>query len=353
MAVEAFIFSVYNSVTGAPITGAAGSMSFTTYKDDLGTNLSAPAITEVGGGLYKFVPTFTLGRIICFILNTGNNPTYLAGSIRPEDFSAWSFAPSPAAFVFAVYDAVTGAPKAGVVNSFTTYVDQNDVSLTQPTITEIGGGLYKFIPSFALANEISFIMSTASNNPIFLSGYMRVEDFSQTGFTAQSLVVTPGQIIVQFAAGYTLDALSAFVSNPANWSISGSPAVTITGVVLSANTIILATSIQSNGASYTLNLPVGITANGGTFSLLGPFAIGFLGTTGDPALNQARSIDERTMDLFFAFPPSVSRALDLTQYSITPALGISSIQQMGPNWYRFTTSNQTIGQTYTVTWPLH
>lgn len=84
------IFFVYNLSTGVPLTGQAGSMSFDVYKDTSGTNLSQPAITEIGtSGVYKFTPVFadpTKG--IVYILNTGagGNPARIARFMRPEDY---------------------------------------------------------------------------------------------------------------------------------------------------------------------------------------------------------------------------------------------------------------------------
>lgn len=353
MAAEAFVFSVYNPTTGAPIVGVAGSMSFLTFKDDLGNNVSAPTIVEVGGGLYKFTPAFAIGRAQCFVISAGSNlPQFLAGSVRPEDFSQWAFAPSPAILVFGIYDLVSGSPKTGVTPTFSTYDDQNGVPQAQPTITEIGGGLYGFIPSFATVNEIAFTVNTTAN-PSFISGYARVEDFSSTGFSVISALGTPTSITLSFASGFTLDALSGFVSNPANWSITGAPGVAVTAVNLSSNQIVLTTTTQGNGVSYTVNIPLGITANGGVFPMLGPFSIAFTGSTGDPILVQARSVDERIVDVFFSFAPIPSRATDATNYSIAPSLTISAIQMMSPTWYRITTSPQTIGTSYTITWPLH
>lgn len=86
---KAKIFLVLNGSTGVPLTGAAGALSFSAYKDDLGTNLSAPAITEVGGGLYRFTPTFPASpdRAVAYVLDTGGNlPAYLSEFMRPEDW---------------------------------------------------------------------------------------------------------------------------------------------------------------------------------------------------------------------------------------------------------------------------
>lgn len=82
-------FAVTNPVTGAPITGGASGMSFTTYVNEVGSTVTPPSIVEVGGGGYKFTPTFTTGHGIFYILNTGvgNSPPFISGYIRPEDFA--------------------------------------------------------------------------------------------------------------------------------------------------------------------------------------------------------------------------------------------------------------------------
>jgi hypothetical protein len=96
-----------------------------------------------------------------------------------------------------------------------------------------------------------------------------------------------------------------------------------------------------------------ITANGGTSALLGPPTLSFTGVAGDPALLQARSVDERVVDLYFSFAPLADRALDVTQYSISPPIQVVSVHAISPMVYRLTTSPQAIGQVYNITWPTH
>jgi hypothetical protein len=83
-------FVVYDESTGAPRTGIAGDMSFVAYKDDLGADLAQPAITEVGGGAYKFTPVFAdAARGIVYVLNTGTGsaPGHISRYMRPEDWN--------------------------------------------------------------------------------------------------------------------------------------------------------------------------------------------------------------------------------------------------------------------------
>lgn len=82
-------FQVYNISTGAPLTGAAGGMSFAAYKDSTGANLVAPAITEIGGGWYGFVPTLPVdpNKGLVYTVATGAAPTYVGRYVRPEDYT--------------------------------------------------------------------------------------------------------------------------------------------------------------------------------------------------------------------------------------------------------------------------
>ncbi len=85
------IFFVFNISTGAVLTGAAAGMSFDTYKDETGSNLSQPLISEIGGGAYGFTPVFASpSHGIVYVLNTGTsgNPQKLSRYIRPEDYAA-------------------------------------------------------------------------------------------------------------------------------------------------------------------------------------------------------------------------------------------------------------------------
>jgi hypothetical protein len=112
------VFFLYNATTGAPLTGQTG-LTFTSYKNDLGTNLAQPTISELGGGAYGFTPVFAdLARGITYLVNTnGAVPAYFSRFMRPEDWNdpagtprfmmrAWRFVPTTKY----VYWTVTGAP---------------------------------------------------------------------------------------------------------------------------------------------------------------------------------------------------------------------------------------------------
>jgi hypothetical protein len=80
------VFFLYDLATGLPLTGATP--TFSTYKDDTGSNLAQPAISEIGGGSYKFTPTFPTDKGIACVIDGGAsaNPRYVASYMRPEDF---------------------------------------------------------------------------------------------------------------------------------------------------------------------------------------------------------------------------------------------------------------------------
>lgn len=175
---QVYIFTVYDSTTGAPKTGV--SCTFDTYVDETGTALAQPTITEVGGGRYAFFPTLTYGHGIGFIVNPGSGvtPSRLSGFIRPEDFILNVPIASPQIIVWAVFDGGTGAPKTGVSCTFASYTDETGASVTAPAIVEIGGGLYKFQPTFTSGHDVVYVVDTASNSPQHLSNYVRAEDFA-------------------------------------------------------------------------------------------------------------------------------------------------------------------------------
>jgi hypothetical protein len=83
---------------------------------------------------------------------------------------------SPKIEVFFVYDG-TGAPLTGLTPTFEVYKDDLGANLTQPTITEIGGGAYKFTPVFPANRGIAYIVLTGGN-PARIAKFIRPEDYN-------------------------------------------------------------------------------------------------------------------------------------------------------------------------------
>jgi hypothetical protein len=84
------VFFLFNQTTGAPKTGQAG-IAFSCYKNSNGVDLTPPAITEIGGGAYGFIPTLpedkSLGVVYVVSTGSGVMPMYFTRYIRPEDYT--------------------------------------------------------------------------------------------------------------------------------------------------------------------------------------------------------------------------------------------------------------------------
>lgn len=102
---------------------------------------------------------------------------------------------SPQIEVFVFFD-VAGTPLAGLTPAFTIYKKDEGTNVSQPTISEIGGGSYKFTPVFAdLSHGIIYIIDGgATAFPRYLYRFMRQEDWN--GDTIPSIKVDTQRIKV-------------------------------------------------------------------------------------------------------------------------------------------------------------
>jgi hypothetical protein len=184
------VFGVYNGAL--PVTGIASSLSFHTYQDETGAFLTQPAITEIGGGLYKFTPTIVPGHIVAWIIAVGGgySPTWLAGMIRPEDLQGNMSPASPNAVVFMGTN-VSNVPQAALTPTWVEYVDDTGAAITQPTFHEIGNGLYYFVPNFNSGQPAAnYMLSTGGSGAVtHYSGRVTQADFF--GFAPVLTPVTP------------------------------------------------------------------------------------------------------------------------------------------------------------------
>jgi hypothetical protein len=88
---------------------------------------------------------------------------------------------SPKIEVFFLYDASTGVPLTGATPVFDTYKDDLGANLAQPSITEIGGGAYKFTPDITTTPDrgIAYVIDGgATASPRRVARYVRPEDYS-------------------------------------------------------------------------------------------------------------------------------------------------------------------------------
>lgn len=82
------VFFVYDD-SGSPLTGVAADMSFSLYATEAGAAITPPAITEIGGGAYKFTPaTPPTGHGIVYLVATGHQPKFTGRYFRVEDYAA-------------------------------------------------------------------------------------------------------------------------------------------------------------------------------------------------------------------------------------------------------------------------
>ena len=81
------VFFIYSETTGEPLPGAFP--IFTTYNDDTGAPVAPPAITEIGGGAYRFTPVFTAGKGLVYTIDSaiGAAPRFQSGFLRAEDYN--------------------------------------------------------------------------------------------------------------------------------------------------------------------------------------------------------------------------------------------------------------------------
>lgn len=102
---------------------------------------------------------------------------------------------SPKLEVFFVKSTVNNLPLTGAAGAmaFETYKTDLGVNVTPlPTIIEIGGGLYGFLPVFSDADRgIAYVITTGANgNPDRIYRYMRPEDWNADGIPALQVDLT-------------------------------------------------------------------------------------------------------------------------------------------------------------------
>lgn len=175
-----------------------------------------------------------------------------------------------------------------------------------------------------------------------------------TGFQLTSAAGGQNTITLNFTDGFPPTSVTGPSAVPSNWTIAptdGGDPVQVTAIAVVGITLVLTTTNQSGGKNYELTIPVGIMSNG--TAMLGPFIAVFVGVATTPTFLNALSVEAHILDLYFSAPPDAALVNNPTKYSITPGpLTVSKVQKVSDTVYRLTTSQQGIGTTYTVNWPV-
>lgn len=86
-----FVFTVYDPATGLPKSGIVGQLSFRTYVDETGSNVTPPSISAIGGGSggYQFTPVFPADHGLYFEIQVagGYLPLIVSGYLDPRDYA--------------------------------------------------------------------------------------------------------------------------------------------------------------------------------------------------------------------------------------------------------------------------
>lgn len=146
--------------------------------------------------------------------------------------------------------------------------------------------------------------------------------------------------------------ISGDAAVPANWIITGSGVpVTVTSVTTSGNDIVLGVTEQTQGASYQVTMPAGISGISGVsyIALSGSFVANFTGTGIAPTILIAfPENDAYKVDVIFSEAVVDTEALVAANYSINNGLQVYSVDKLSDSSYRLHTSQQTAGVVYTL-----
>jgi hypothetical protein len=89
------------------------------------------------------------------------------------------------AIVMVFFNDSSGNALTGLTPTFDTYVDDAGGAVTQPTITEVGGGFYKFTPVFPSNKGLAYVINGgATANPRRQYDFLVPEDIGPTFLTS-------------------------------------------------------------------------------------------------------------------------------------------------------------------------
>lgn len=168
-------------------------------------------------------------------------------------------------------------------------------------------------------------------------------------FVLNSITPAHKQITLVFSNNV---AVSGPALEPAQWiitSLGSGVAGTVMAVQPSSAQIILTTNELTNGQSYKLTIPQQGLIDTSNNEFDGNYNPTFNAVGVTPSVVMARSIDARSIDVYFSEAVNETDALTASKYSIDNGLSVVSVSKITDLVYRLTTTKQTIGATYNVT----
>lgn len=167
-------------------------------------------------------------------------------------------------------------------------------------------------------------------------------------FTLTSIQGEPNKIRLVFPSNFSATGAAAVFSNYVVTPLDGGIAVTVTGLTVSSNQLILDTTDQSDGKTYQLDIPVGLVDTYSQ-SYIGPSSPTFLGDADDALIAMARSIDAFTVEVIFKVAVNPVAATEPANYSIDNDGEVLAVTQVSDREFRLTTSKLEEDFNYTVT----
>lgn len=190
---------------------------------------------------------------------------------------------------------------------------------------------FKTSPLYSLRNQDSYTVAVI--NP-----------------TIGAITVNPANTITITCNSTNNVVLTGDSLSTSNWAFTTTNGIAISPLSVTAvnKTIVITTTNQTIGATYTLSVPNGIVDATGLVCT-GPFSFSFTGLGTAPALLYSRSIDAHNIEICYSDKMDLNTTLNTLNYTISPTLTVNSVTQITNNIFHISTSRQTSGTTYTIT----
>jgi hypothetical protein len=164
------------------------------------------------------------------------------------------------------------------------------------------------------------------------------------------LTVTPTTSYLELTFSDTLAPLTLSAAIAGNWVFSGGSVPVIVGAVsiVGSNVLRIYYSKPHAGDTYTLTLPINGLGSA-TTPYSGPPTINFVAVATGPYAQSCQFLDYYDCRVIFNEPVQTAEAIDLANWSISPALTIYAITQESQTTYKLRTSIQSSATTYLIT----